>query len=296
MDMGFDGLGWVSDPETFVRVVVVLVLGGVALSIVGRLAGHLRLRSTASSEGWRWLGRSQDFGRVVASAFPDLARAAKRSARRSASRGGNGGSSNGSRGGNGLQRAAGLALDISGAGTRARVSSRGRQVAVASGVLGEVTVGEAVVSARSHRRRVGNRGGGGHGTSSVRATAAAARLGSSLPTIRLTPRTLLHRVTGDAASDGLPEELCKRFAIEELGAPAQVALIDSGAWRELLATDVKVQGLTVSGGHIVVMTRRRITPKRARALVRVVERLVAALPETAWSDGTRGRLSAAVGE
>jgi hypothetical protein len=291
MGVEFDGLGWFGDPEAFVRVVVVLVVGGVLLGIVGRVARQVRLRSQARAEGWRWLGRSQAFGRVVVDAFPELAQAARRSARRNATR-----STNGGRGGNGVQRAAGLALDISGAGTRARASSRGRHVAVASGVLGDITVDEAVVAARAHGRRVGNSSGGGNGTSSVRATAAAAGLGASLPTIRLTPRTLVHRVTGGGDAAGLPESLCKRFAIEELGSTARVALIDSGAWRELLTSEVKVQGLVVSEGGIVVMTRRRITPGRARALVQVIERLVAALPETSWPDGTRSRLTAAATE
>jgi hypothetical protein len=291
MDVGSDGLGWFEDPETFVTVVVVLVLGSVVLGVVAQVGRYQRMRSRARTEGWRWLGRSSSFGRLVVAAFPELADAAKRSARRNISRG------NGSRGrsGNGVQRAAGLALDLSGAGTRTRATTRGRHVAVASGVMGDITVGEAVVSVRSYRRAAGNRHGGGSGTSSARAAAAAARLGARLPTMRLTPRSLLHRVTG-GDDTGLPEELCRRFAVEELSGPARVALIDSGAWRELLTDDVKVQGLTVADGHIVVMTRRRITPKRARALVRVVERLTAALPESTWPEGTRGRLTAAVTE
>jgi hypothetical protein len=291
MGVGSEGLGWFDDPETFVTVAVVLVLGSVVLGLVAQVGRYQRMRSQARSEGWRWMGKNASFGRLVVASFPELAQAAKRSARRNVSRG------NGSRGrsGNGVQRAAGLALDLSGAGTRTRATTRGRHVAIASGVMGDITVGEAVVSVRSHRRRGVNGQTGGSGTSSARAAAAAARLGATLPTIRLTPRTLLHRVTG-GDDTGLPEELCKRFAVEELSGPARAALIDSGAWRELLTDDVKVQGLTVADGHIVVMTRRRITGKRARALVQVVERLVAALPETTWPDGTRGRLTAAVAE
>jgi hypothetical protein len=291
MDVGSDGLGWFDSAETFVTVVVVLVLGSVVVGLVAQVLRYQRLRSQARSAGWRWVGRSEPFGRLVVTAFPGLTQAARRSARRNVS----GGSGSPGGAGNGVQRATGLALDISGAGTRTRATTRGRHVAVASGVLGDVTVGEAVVSVRAHRRRLGNQQAGGTGTSSVRAAAAAARLGARLPTMRLTPRTLLHRVTG-GDDTGLPEELCKRFAVEELDGPAQVALIDSGAWRELLTDVVKVQGLTIVDGHIVVMTRRRLTGRRARALVQVVERLVAALPETAWPDGTRGRLTAAVAE
>jgi hypothetical protein len=291
MDVGAEGLGWFDSPETFVTVVVVLVLGSVALGLAGQVLRYQRLRSQARSAGWRWLGRSAPFGRLVVTAFPGLTQAARRSARRNVS----GGSR--SRGGtrNGVQRATGLVLDVSGAGARTRAMTRGRHVAVASGVLGDISVGEAVVSVRAHRRRVGSQQAGGTGASSVRAAAAAARLGARLPTMRLTPRTLLHRVTGGDDA-GLPEQLCRRFAVEELDGPAQVALIDSGAWRELLTDEVKVQGLTIADGHIVVMTRRRITGRRARALVQVVERLVAALPETAWPDRTRGRLTAAVTE
>jgi hypothetical protein len=286
MGLGFEELGVFGDPETLVTVVVVAAIAMVALGILRRVGRYQAVRSTARSQRWRWLGSSTEFGRLVAGAFPELVDRAKRSARRTAAQRRSGG--------NGRQRATNLALDLSGAGTQARAAARGRYVAVASGTHGEVTVGEVRISAQAYRRGFGRRGGRGHGSSSMHCTAAAAKLPAGAPQVRLAPRSLLGRLWGSGDA-GLPEELGKRFEVVELGGAARAALIDSGAWRELLTDGVKVRGLTIGGGRIVVMTRQRIRGSRARALVEVVERLTAALPKAAAHADTPGRDAGATG-
>ena len=273
--------------ELLMMAVVAVVVGAIVARIVWRIVRHQGLRAQASGNG-RWVGRSREFGQLVAAAVPDLAERAQRSARRQAMRNG----SRGSRGSNGVRQVTGFALSQSGVGARTRSSARGSCVAVMGSQHGEITVGDVRVTARTSGRDLMSRGRGGRANASSSSThaAAAARLPGQVPTIRLARAGLLSRVMG-SDEEHLPEELTKRFEVQELGAGAEEVLLASGAWRSLLDDAAKIEAVTVDRGHVVVASRRRCTPARARALVRVVEELVAALPDASWGQGgARGRL------
>ena len=260
--------------ELLVGAIVVLVLASALGGLVLRIVRHQSMRGLARTQGWTWLGRSTDFARLVARAFPELTDRAERSARRSAMQG-NRHRSNG-------ERVAGLAISLSGVGSRVDARVRGSHVAVAALAMGEATVGEVRVSARARNVGIGRRSGGNQQrTSSEHGSAAVARLPGSLPTVRLTRRSLLGRLFG-GGDDGLPEDLAKKFDVEELAPDARGALIDSGAYRPLLAD--AVDGVTIADGHVAVMSRKRISRARAQALVGTLEELVAAMPGSAWHD------------
>lgn len=259
----------------FAVLIVIAVAGG----LIARVLRYQSLRALARGQGWRWLGRSERFGRLVASAFPEMVDAAKRSARRSARRTANGSSQRGDL----ARQAAGLALDLSGAGTRTDARVRGRCVAVAPTSVGEATVGEARISVRTSTRGIPRQGGRRSATSSASCTAAVARLPASVPPVRLVRRRLITRLLG-GADESLPEEMTRRFDVQELPEPARAALVDTGAYRALLERPVKVEGLTIADGHVAVMTRRRLSRGRARGLVHVLEQLVTALPSDAWTE------------
>jgi hypothetical protein len=271
-----------NDLDLAATALVVIVVALVAGGVLARVLRHQGLRAVARGQGWRWVGQSSAFGRLVASAFPELVDEARRSARRGAMRTARSGSSG--RTGTATRAIAGMALEMSGAGARVQARARGRCVAVAPLSMGEATVGEARISARGSMRRMGRHGGGRHHTSTSTCAAAATRLDGQLPPVRLARRRALVGRLLNGVDDTLPDDLTKRFEVVELSGQARSMLVDSGAYRVLLDAGVKIEALTIADGQLAVMTRRRLSRSRAQELVRAVDRLVSALPGEALQE------------
>lgn len=272
-----------------VFVVLMVVIAAVLILIVGRRPyRYFSLRSLARGRKWQWLGNSTSFVRFVVSVFPELVEETKRSARRSSMSARRRSLRNASSGDvrRRQRQAARLALDVSGVNGRGRVGGKGRYVVVADGAIGELNIGEAQVIARARgRRRVrraseGNRSDG----ASVHVSAAVARLPAGLPTVRLAPRIGWGRWIRSNGDDGLPQEVGRRFDTSKLDAEGRAAVIDSGAYRALFESRVRVHGLVLAKGGVVVVTRRRLTRRRARALAEVTEQVVQRIPADAWKE------------
>lgn len=253
--------------------VLIGVIGG---GIAWRLLRYLRLRATTSSGGWHRIGRARDFGQLVLDAFPEIATKAERAARRNATRSA---TSRGGTRGSTIDRLSRSALDVAGAGlTRTQTRATGVHTAVVTTDTGQVNVGEIQVSATARRGGLPFGGTRSVGLSSSTTSHAAAATTSSrpLPALELVPRRLADRVLRDGRGD-LPGDLTARFAVRHLPSDAHAAYVASGAYRALLDRG-PVDGVVVTGTRIVVVSRRRLSPSRARDLVASLDAFVAAVP------------------
>ena len=240
-----DGVGDGSVMEQLLDNPVLLVV--VAALVLG-FAGHRlwrwrresAVRSHAQEQGWRPVERCETFADLAVRAFPELRRQAEQDARAARSRGGPG-------------RGLGTTIRV-GSSPSGGSQARARNAYRVPTAHGEVAVGDLTV--------IGKVGSLSQGRSSIHHAAALARAPADLPDLELRSRSWIDRDT----RGNLPARLTDRFNDDELDERAQATYVDSGAYEALVDAPSELDGVTVDGDSVVLLSRSQLTPERAAAL------------------------------
>ncbi len=256
---------WTRGAIGVIAIAAVLVVAWLA-TVVARRRREAAMGAHATSQGWRPVEQTEEFGRLVANVFPELPEEAEQEARSARRRGGH------------RQGLMGSTIVIGGSGkTRSRTEAR--NVYLVPVEDGELAAGDLTIKASA--------GGVGQSRSNVHRGAVAVALPERLPEVKLVSRSRLDR----ESDPSMPDEVGSQFTAKDLGSEARAMYVESEAWRPLLDDTADVEGVAVQDSTLVLVSRKRLTPERTAALAQAATTFVA---QAVGADGEPGTARARV--